>query len=98
MQNSFTPTEYDTWDHFLDDYEKKDMDELSWFAPNEFDERFYYYSENVPLSMELSHADLAETTDDREYEKCNEYRWPEMRFLEVRGLSIGGIVEGKDKR
>ena len=60
-----------------------------------------YYNENVPLSMEMSHADLEETTDDREYEKCHAYHLPEMVSLEVRLIpedSLLGIVERKDKR
>ena len=98
VQNPLKPTEHYSWDHYVDDCLNKDLDELPWTPPKDFDERFCYYSENVPLTMELSHDDLAETTDAQEYEKCNAYRMPEMVSLEIRLIPKDSLLGNRGKK
>ena len=79
------PTEYYSWDRYLEDYDEQlSLDDLSWSPPKDFDKRFYYYPESVPLTMELSRDELQETTDEAEYAECNAYMLTEMPSIQVR--------------
>ena len=84
VQNAHSPTEYYSWDQYLDDLKDPESEGLEMTPPKDFNQRYYYYDENVALAAALSHEDLVDTDDQKEYEKCNEWRLTEMSSLEVR--------------
>ena len=84
VSHSRSPTEYYSWDKFLEDFQNVNPEDLSWSPPGDFDDRFYYYPSYIPLTMDLSRVELQTTTEEAEIAKCQKHMLSDFPNRECR--------------
>ena len=86
-----------SWDSFNDDISLGVVVE-TWNPPKDFDSRFYYYSKDMNVTVELSTETSRNTTEEAEVAKTGLYTMNEFPSLEMKLISEDSELERGKKR
>ena len=98
VQYSHTNNEYYSWDKFVEEIDTRDLGDVNWEPPKNFDPRFYYYSSDVNLMEALSTEEGRKTTEEAEIAKTGLYSMNEFASLETKLIPEESELEKGKKR
>ena len=98
VQYSHTNNEYYSWDKFVEEIDTRDLSDVNWEPPKDFDSRFYYYSSDVNLMEALSTEEGRKTTEEAEIAKTGLYSMNEFPSLETKLIPEESELEKGKKR
>ena len=73
-----TPTSDYIWESYLEDLDNPDLRKVTFQRPRDFDQRCYYYNSLVPLTTEWSGPPHDQTDEEKDIQKCNEWRLTDL--------------------